>query len=40
MAEISKDFEWNDWSDFLSDDAANAFDAQADGLGMQGDSGG
>ena len=32
MAENS-DFEWNDWSDFLNDDAENAFGAQANKLG-------
>ena len=34
MAENS-DFEWNDWGDFLNEDADNAFDAQANELGMQ-----
>lgn len=32
-------FDWNDWSNFLNDDADDAFGAQANGLGMQGDSG-
>ena len=39
MAE-NLDFKWNGWNDFLNDDAANAFGAQADELGMQGNSGG
>ena len=35
----SSDFEWNGWSDLFKDDAIDAFDAQADELGVQGDSG-
>ncbi len=33
------DFDWNDWSDFLNDDADDAFGDQTNGLGMQGDKG-
>ena len=32
----NSDFEWNDWSEFLNDDADNAFGDQAHGLSMQG----
>ena len=35
----NSDFEWNDWGDFLNEDADNAFDAQANELGMQENSG-
>ena len=35
----NSDFDWNDWSDFLNDDADDAFGDQANTLGMQGDSG-
>ena len=35
----NSDFEWHDWSDFLNDDAIDAFDAQANELRMKGASG-
>ena len=35
----NSDIEWNDWSNFFNDDAIDAFDAQANELGMQGATG-
>ena len=35
----NSDFEWNDWSEFLNDDADNAFADQANGMSMQGATG-
>lgn len=32
----NSDFEWNDWSEFLNEDANDTSGDQANGLGMQG----